>query len=334
MSQSNIEVSQAQEAASPTPDLSVIVVSWNVKELLLGCLRALADEDIKDELTLDVLVIDNASSDGSAEAARSLPGVRVIETGRNLGYGRANNLGFEQATSGHFLVLNPDTIPQPGSLRTLLDFVDAYPRAGLVAPRLLNPDGTHQEAAFRFPTIWMALLDLFPPPRVVPGRVRRWLLSSRFNGRYPQASRNREPYRIDHPLGACMLVNRAAYCEVGGFDPGLLIYSEEVDLALRYEAAGWESWQVPDAEVIHYGGSSTSQQPDQMFVELWRSRLYVYRKHYTRASLIALGAVLAASQAMEALRALVHLRTGRIGREEAHRRWRRVGAVLRLLWAK
>jgi hypothetical protein len=312
----------------------VIVVSWNVKELLLGCLRALADERVRDDLALEVLVVDNASSDGSAEAARSLPGVRVIETGRNLGYGRANNLGFEQATGRHFLVLNPDTVPQPGSLRALFDFVGAHHRAGLVSPRLLNPDGTPQEAAFRFPTVWMALLDLFPPPRIIPGRVRRWLLSSPINGRYSQERRAHKPYQIDHPLGACMLVNRAAYCETGGFDAAIAMYSEEVDLALRLEATGWESWQVPNAEVIHYGGRSTGQLPDRMFVELWRSRLYIYRKHYTRASYIALGALLAASQALVALRALVQRRTGRIGREEAHRRWQRAGAVLRHIWSR
>jgi GT2 family glycosyltransferase len=197
------------------------------------------------DLATEVIVVDNASTDGSVEAARRYSGVRVIECRSNLGYGRANNIGFRAARGGHLLVLNPDALLQTGSLTTLVNFLKARPGAGIIAPRLLNPDGSSQEAAFRFPTLLMAMLDLFPPPSVLPGRARHWLLHSKLNGRYPHEARACRPFPIDHPLGACMLINRAAYEQLGGFDEKMFMYSEEIDLAMRYRKAGWECWQVP-----------------------------------------------------------------------------------------
>jgi N-acetylglucosaminyl-diphospho-decaprenol L-rhamnosyltransferase len=319
-----------QVAANSSPDLSLIIVSWNVRDLLVTCLQALLSDDVRGALNLEVIVVDNASEDGSAEAARQFEGVRVIEAGENLGYGRGNNLGFSHATGRHYLVLNPDTEAQPGSLEALLCFAESHPRAGLVSPRLLNPDGSVQEAAFKFPTPAMAALDLFDLPALIPGRFRQRLLRSQLNGRYPNEARAAEPFRIDHPLGACMLINSQAFREAGGFDPQIHMYSEEVDLALRYEAAGWECWQVPAARVVHHGGQSTGQAPDRMFLELWRSRLYVYSRHYSAPASFALRSLLGLSQAMEVVRASVALRRGKIDRAEARRRRRRAGAVLRL----
>jgi GT2 family glycosyltransferase len=160
----------------------------------------------------------------------------------------------------------------------------------------------------------MAALDLFPLPRLVPGRVRRWLYTSRLNGRYPGEARAQEPYLIDHPLGACMLLNRRAYEDLGGFDPRLHMYSEEIDLAIRHRAAGWECWQVPAARVVHLGGQSTRQLPDKMFVELWRSRLYTYDKYYPRLASLAVRLMLSVSQLWAILTTFVSARRQRITR--------------------
>lgn len=285
-------------------------------------------------LGIEIIVVDNASTDGSTDAARAFPGVKLIANRRNLGYGRANNQGFEAAQGNYLMVLNPDTVPQPGSLEALVEFAEAHPEAGIVAPRLLNADMTVQTAAFRFPTLLMAAIDLFPLPRIVPGRVRRWLAASPLNGRYPGEAKAVQPFRIGHPLGACMLINRRAYECVGGFDPAIFMYSEEVDLAMRFANAGWECWQVPAARVVHLGGQSTRQMPGRMFVELWRSRLYLYSKHYSPAARRALGALLAASQLLEIALVLFGMVLGKLSRRLARRRLRVAAAVIRLVFGR
>jgi N-acetylglucosaminyl-diphospho-decaprenol L-rhamnosyltransferase len=321
---------RAPESGQDAPDITAVVVSWNVRDLLLTCLQSLQSQAVTEELRVEILVVDNASTDGTFQSVCDLPGVRAVEAGSNLGYGRANNLGFGLATGRHLLVLNPDTAPQRGSLRSLLTFLEQHPQAGIASPRLLNPDGSVQASAFRFPTLLMAVFDLFLLPVVIPGRIRRRILDSRLNGRYPQEATATKPYRIDHPLGACMLVNVEAYREAGGFDPAIHMYSEEVDLAMRFASAGWECWQVPAARVVHVGGGSTRRMPDRMLVELWRSRLYFYSRHRPRGAQIALGAILVLSQVIDACKTLLGLHRGTTTRDVARRCWRRAGALVRL----
>jgi N-acetylglucosaminyl-diphospho-decaprenol L-rhamnosyltransferase len=320
----------AQSSSADAPDVSVVIVSWNVRELLLNCIDALRSSDVRDGLSVQIIVVDNASSDGSAEAVANLECVRLIQAGRNLGYGRAANLGLASARGRHFIVLNADTIAQPGSLAALAKFQDRHPRAGIVAPRLLNPDGSVQTAAFHFPTLPMAALDLFPLPAIVPGRIRQWLQGSRINGRYPNEMQAHKPFPIDHPLGACIMLSAQAYRDVGGFDSALFMYSEEVDLAIRYAAVGWECWQVPKAQVVHLGGKSTGQLPDRMAVELWRSRLYVYRKYYSRWEQALLRLLLATAQGWELFITVVGRTMERLTDEQAKQRRRRALALLRL----
>jgi GT2 family glycosyltransferase len=147
----------------------------------------------------------------------------------------------------------------------------------------------------------MAAIDLFPLPSAIPGRLREGLHRSRLNGRYPDEQKRTRPFKIDHPLGACLLLKREAYEESGGFDERIFMYSEEIDLALRYARAGWECWQVPSARVVHLSGKSTSQVRDHMFVELWRSRLYVTSKYRSPLARLALRALLRLAMWMDIL---------------------------------
>jgi N-acetylglucosaminyl-diphospho-decaprenol L-rhamnosyltransferase len=328
--QSNISDSALQGPGSP-PDVSIIIVSWNVAPLLAQCLSAIVSGGATGNLTSEIIVVDNASSDSSASVASKFPGVRVVRCRRNLGYGRANNLGFKMAEGQHILVLNPDTIPCAGSIGRLVTFQRSRPRAGIVSPRLLNQDGSVQAAAFRFPTLVMAAIDLFPLPELVPGRLRQWLSHSRLNGRYPEEGTRKHPFRIEHPLGACMLLSRQAYQEVGGFDPAIFMYAEEIDLAMRYNAAGWECWQVPHAEVMHLGGQSTRQAPGVMQVRLWESRLYLYRKHYPPAARLALSLMLLAAQVKEAA-AVIRFALGRTKRADAQQALLRAGKLARVVF--
>jgi N-acetylglucosaminyl-diphospho-decaprenol L-rhamnosyltransferase len=333
MTQSNIRQDLVQDKVTSGvrargADVSVIIVSWNVRSHLANCLRALFSSPVSDGLQLEVIVVDNASTDGSSDAVDDSPAT-LIRNETNLGYGRANNLGLRAASGRHLVILNPDTIPQPGSLRHLSDFADNHPNAGIVAPRLLNPDGTLQNAAFHFPTLPMAFLDLFPPPSWLPGRTRARLLQSALNGRYPQEQHS-APFRIDHPLGACFLIKRTAYEQCGGFTENIFMYSEEIDLALRYSGRGWECWQEPAAQVIHIGGQSTAQMPDRMFVELWRSRLYIYDTYFTPLAALMLRAILAVAMLKNILSAMFTRLLGRDNKQHMSSEIRKWSATLRM----
>ncbi len=308
----------------------MIIVSWNVAGLLHDCLQAVFSPEVMGHLCLEVIVVDNASVDDSVRVAQSHQGVRVVHSKRNFGYGRANNIGFRLAHGKYLLVLNPDTVPLPGSLAALVSFAEHDPRAAIVAPRLLNPNGTVQRSAFRFPTLLMALIDLFPPPKLIPGRLRERLIKSTVNGRYPNELKSQRPIRIDHPLGAVMLLRREAVEQLGGFDEQLFMYSEEVDLALRFKRSGWECWQVPAARVVHLGGQSTKQMPDRMFRELWRSRLYIYEKHRSLVSGLALRVLLMVAQIKELFVSFVQHVFSRQSRNEADARRKRASSILRL----
>jgi GT2 family glycosyltransferase len=252
------------------PLVDVVIVSYNTSALLRACLSSLDGC----QLPIRILVVDNASRDGSAAMVREqFPHVELIALDANLGFAGGTNCGLRQiahfpgAPAPYLLLLNPDTIVHPGALETMVAFLEAHPRVGLVGPRLLNPDGTPQAAAFRFPTLLMIFFDLFPPGELLPGR----LYGSWWHGRYPE-ERGTEPFAIDHPLGACMLVRQTTLAEVGPLDDRYFMYSEEVEWCWRIRHAGWAIWQVPTALVTHVGGAATSQFRHTMFVALWQSR--------------------------------------------------------------
>ncbi len=329
MHQSNTSTTRVQAEGQPSVDVSVIIVSWNVEHLLTDCLRAIFSPEVSDDLRIEVTVVDNASTDNSAVVASSFASVKVIGSETNMGYGRANNLGMSTALGRYLLVLNPDTVPQADALKLLIDFADRHSRAGIVAPRLLNPDSSVQASAFHFPTLLMSVIDLFPLPGIVPGRIRQWLAGSALNGRYPKESMD-APFRMDHPLGACMLLRREAYEQVGGFDPNLFMYSEEIDLAMRYKQRGWERWQLPAARVIHLGGQSTAQAPSSMMLELWRSRIYLYSKYKPAPQRMLLRLLLIVAQITRLGATAVALVAGRNTPSQARRQLRHAVALLRL----
>ncbi len=272
----------------PPPTIGVVIVSYNTAALLRACLQSLR----ACRLPLRVLVVDNASADHSADMVRAqFPDVHLIALAHNAGFAAANNiglrwLGYAQNDSHppeFALLLNPDTVVQSGALETLVAFLHAHPRVGLVAPRLRNPDGSVQAAAFRFPTLSMSLLDVFPPGEALPGRLD----GSWWHGRYPQEATTNAPFAIDHPLGACMLTRRAVIAQVGLLDERYFMYSEEIDWCWRIRRAHWAIWQVPQAHVVHVGGAATGQFRQRMLVELHRSRAAFFRQHYSPAFLHA-----------------------------------------------
>lgn len=259
-----------------TVDLSIVIVSYQVAELLEHCLDSLMQ--LTAPPRIEVIVVDNGSTDGSADMVRSkFPEARLILNSENVGFSKANNQGLRIARGRYWMLLNPDTEIAAGTenpFQVMLAFMDAHPHAAACGPSLFYPDGKRQHSAFYFPTLAQIYMDLFS----VHWRLRE----SRWNGRYPLAVYERgEPFPIDHPLGAALVVRPEAARAVGLLDEEYFIYAEEVDWCMRMKRAGWEIWCVPRARIIHHEARSTRQFRDKMFVELWKARFLLFRKNYS-----------------------------------------------------
>lgn len=302
--------------------ISVIIVSWNTRELLLDCLRHLPYALGPGKREAEVIVVDNASTDGAADAVRAaFPDTRVRVLERNLGFGAASNAGIRAASGATICLLNPDTAPRPGSLAALADYLARHDTVGAVGPRLLNRDGSEQAVGFKFPSLIQVLLDLFP----FGGRFANTAL----NGRYPRAPRDR-PFPVDFSLGACLVVRREVFETTGLFDPGYFMYAEEVDWARRARAWGWEMHCLPSAEVVHYGGQSTAQQPARMFLELHRARARYFRRHESRRFVALARLLTRAGMVKEALVAWRQYRCGALSPARYRERVRACGEIFRL----
>lgn len=318
-------------------DLSVIYVSYNTRELLLHSLdlvvEGLQHAAQGGRLSLDaraisrgyeIIVVDNASSDGSAAAVRRyFPEVRLVQNEFNRGFAAANNQAIEVSQGRYLLFLNPDTLVRGNTTTELIRFMDRYPRAGVVTCRLLNPDGSLQHSGFRFPSLWMTFFDLFPTSH----RLR----NSRLNGRYPLKA-YLGAFEIDHPLGAFMLVRREVIDRVGPFSEDYFMYCEEIDWCIRIKRDRWRIFCQPQAEAVHLGGQSTRQLPDQMFTELFRSRLILFRKFYNPFYQVVAKAIIALGLWWEYSRWFRSYLEGRVPREQflSHRDACR--QVFALLW--
>ncbi len=262
--------------------LAIIIVSWNVKELLRDSLLSVL-ADVRDSaLDAEIWVVDSASSDGTPQMVRDeFPQVKLIASETNLGFAASNNaalraLGFPNRLDSQpaaVLLLNPDTIVKPGALRAMFNFLLAEPKVGIVGANLQFGDGSFQHGAYGFPGLWQLAIELLP----LPGR----LYESRLNGRYPIDWYERgEPFPIDHPLGAAMMVQAEAIRQAGLLDEAYKMYVEEVDWAWRIKTQGWTAYCVPSAHIVHFGGQSTGQVRAESFLNLWRSRARFYRMRY------------------------------------------------------
>jgi N-acetylglucosaminyl-diphospho-decaprenol L-rhamnosyltransferase len=232
-------------------DLAVSIVSYRTPDLLASCLTAV--EQQRADLDLDVTVVDNASGDGSADlVAERFGWVQLVRNARNVGFGAAHNQTLRQAATRarHLLVLNADASPSPGSLRRLVDFLDAHPDVGLVGPRLRYPNGRTQPSRRRFPSPLTLFLE--------STQVQRFWPDNRALRRYYVADRSDDQTQdVDWLVGACLCVRAEAACQVGLFDERFFLYSEELDWCRRFRAAGWRVVYYPDAEAVHLEGAST-----------------------------------------------------------------------------
>ena len=247
-------------------DVSVVIVNWNTRDLLAQCLKSVFET--AGDLKLEVFVVDNASSDVSADMVRhEFPQVQIIENQENVGFARANNQAIRQSAGRYVLLLNSDTQARPGALRTLVNALDSLSRAGAGGPRLLNPDGTLQPMCHPMTTIWREFWYLLH----LDGIVRL----STYNMTHWDAT---VAHPVDVVSGACLLLRREALQEIGLLDERYFMYAEEVDFCYRLAERGWEVYWLPMAEVMHMGGGSTRQVSDEMFLQLYKSKYLFFKK--------------------------------------------------------
>jgi len=262
--------------------ISAIVVSYNTREMTLECLRAL-DASLEG-IESEVIVVDNASQDDSVAAIREqFPQARLIARQVNAGFGAANNEAMRVARGRFFLLLNSDAFPEKPAIPALLAYMEAHPRTGAAGPRLTNGDGSLQVSCHPFPTPLFAW------------RENLWLT----RGYRDWAHDTVRP--VDFIIGACLLVRREAYEQVGGFDESYFMYSEEADWQYRMREAGWERVFVPEARVTHLGGASGAKEEERIHRHFFESLDHYERKHHGLAGLIAFRAAMAAGCALRTL---------------------------------
>lgn len=252
-------------------DLSVIIVNWNVQDLLRHCLHSIFANWPPSQM--EIIVVDNASTDGSAEmVSAEFPDVQLIVNTENRGFPAANNQGLAVARGRYILLLNPDTEVLGDALATLIAFADAHPDVGVVGPQLLNPDGTVQSSRRRFPTLMTAL---FESTWLQPYAPRRLLEHYYVLDRPDDAVQD-----VDWVTGAALMARREAMEQVGPLDEGFFMYSEELDWCRRFRDAGWRVVYLPTARIIHHIGKSSEQVLPARHIHFQTSKVRYFRKYH------------------------------------------------------
>ena len=257
------------------PDLSVVVLSWNSRDKTLACLEKLSNDG--SARSREIIVLDNASEDGSAEAiAERFPGVILMRNPDNLGYSSGNNAAVARASGEFLCLLGSDTEVGQGSLDALISFLEGSSEYGAAAPKLLNPDGTVQAGCMRFPGLLTAFFYDTIWSKFWPGS---WIERRYFMRDFDHL----ESVDIPQPPGTCLMMRRQEFLEMGGMDERLWLFFNDVDLCRRLWRRGRKIRYLAEIEVMHHGGVSTGA--FDRFVVLWfRNRLTYYRKHYGRWS--------------------------------------------------
>jgi GT2 family glycosyltransferase len=259
-----------------TPSISVIIVNFNTKDLIVDCVNSIKKDGPKDA---EIIVVDNNSTDGSVEAIKKLSGIKTIFNDSNTGFSKANNQGIKIATGKYILLLNSDTFLTKGSLEDLMKFADEHPDAGVVGPRLLNLDKSLQDSCFRFPTIknailqyWFGKKGLFD--KYVPGIDK--------------------PYEVDAIVGAAFLMTPKAVKELGGLDEKYFFYFEDMDYCRKVHKIGLKVYYYPKPKIVHYHGASI-QKVEKEDANRWKRMIpssKIYHglfKHYLLTFILMIG---------------------------------------------
>ena len=293
------------------PTLSVVIVSYNTRELTLRCLRELTAHLNAEKLSHEIWVVDNGSKDDSARAIRDeFPGAHLIAQPENIGFGPANNLAFERARGRFLLLLNSDAFVHAGTLSALTEFLDEpeNTRVGAVGPQLRNADGSLQKSCWKFPSPARTWMEALGAAQIISTHPR-W-------GDYYRWAHD-EKRSVDFIIGACLLVRRAVFEQVGGFDPEFFLYAEESDWQKRMRAARWDVVLVPQAQVTHLGGASGAGEKARVSLLFWQGQERYILKHFGRTGWSAMRA---GTTVGVALRAAAYLGLALLPRKRPHAR--------------
>jgi GT2 family glycosyltransferase len=255
----------------PDFDLSITICSWNTESDLRACLASL--ERVRDEVSFEVIVVDNNSEDGSPDMVeREFPWVRQFRQGYNLGFCKGHNFALKHRRGNHAFVLNSDTIVHSGALQTLLEFADANPNAGIIGPKLLNSDGSLQLSCRRFPNPIAAIFRNTVIGRLFPNnRFSRDYLMEDFD--------HSKTSEVDWVSGAAFLVRSDVIEKVGTFDEQYFMFCEDIDWCFRTWKAGYRVVYLPSSVITHAIGRSTDKAPNRMIGRHHRSMLRFYQKN-------------------------------------------------------
>ncbi|HXT42299.1 MAG TPA: glycosyltransferase family 2 protein [Candidatus Angelobacter sp.] len=252
--------------------ISVIIVSWNAREHLRNCLRSIRKTG--DPLVREVIVVDNASTDGSPEMVEEqFPDATLIKAEKNLGFARANNLGIQRASGSLLALVNSDVIVHRDCFERLTRFLESHPDVGLVGPRVVGGDGRLQLTCGRLPTVWNTACRFLALDRI----LARWSWFSGFEMRHFDHNSCAE---VEVLSGCFWLARRDAVKIVGGLDEGFFFYAEDLDWCKRFRSAGWKIMFVAEASATHFGGGSSSNSPSRFNIEMMRGNLIYWRKHH------------------------------------------------------
>ncbi|MBE2271608.1 MAG: glycosyltransferase family 2 protein [Anaerolinea sp.] len=253
--------------------ISIIIVSWNVAELLAACIESILAG--QGDLSLEIIVVDSASSDHTVAMLRDrFPQVKLLAQTENVGFTRGNNIGLAAARGDYLFLLNPDTEIVGSALAVLRDYMDAHPDVGMVGTHTLNSDRvTTQSTRRRFPT---PLIGFFESTWLQPYAPKR-LLDYYYvvDGASDTAIRD-----VDWVQGSALLARRKVYEQIGGLDEGFVMYSEELDWCKRAKDAGWRIVYLGTASIVHHGGKSTEQVVARSHIYFQQSKLRYFRKHH------------------------------------------------------
>ena len=252
------------------PKISVIIVTWNTREMTLRLLKFFFEEALME--SYEVILVDNNSTDGTVTSILTqFPRVRVLCNSSNLGFAIACNQAASLASGRYLLLLNTDVILNPGVISCLEQVLDANPDKAIVGPKLLNADGSVQLSRYRLPTPFRAFCDHLG--------LTAWMPESPVFGDYRNAAMDKVQ-EVEYLIGACLLVRKSAFASVNGFDESFFFYGEEADLSMRLRKLGWGILFVPETCAVHLGGRSGETVSNQVFSEFRKAQERFYLKHY------------------------------------------------------